>query len=273
VLLAILRPRDPAIEPERAERNQEVLRIELTARTEATADVKFDQAHPFLRKAEQACQDPPVDVRNLRRAEHSEDACEIIDLGDEPPSLERHGRVATALDSLLDDERCILERPIDVAPLDREAPGPVRVRAFVDELSFRLDRSLRPEHNGERLVLDLDEVGGVLGRVPRLGDHDCNGLSGVAHDIACERMLKVVVQRAVREHPHGDRAKVGGEIPRSEDRFDARCAFRCGDVDGGDPGVRERAANDVGVECRSVRDVVDEQRRPAKERLVLLARR
>src|SRR5207249_8201773 len=95
-----------------------------------------------------------------------------------------------------------------------------------------------------------------------------DGLAGVADDVARKRVLEVVVERPVREHPYRDRAKIGREIGGGEDGL--RAGRR--DVDRDDPGVREGAADDVRVQHPRPRKVVDERRRSAQERIVLLAR-
>ena len=60
---------------------------------------------------------------------------------------------------------------------------------LVDErrvLGLRLERV---EHDRQRLVLDLDQVAGVLGDVAVLGDHRRDGLAVVAHLLDRDQVL------------------------------------------------------------------------------------
>ena len=51
----------------------------------------------------------------------------------------------------------------------------------MDERRAVLRAPRRVEHDRQQLVLDLDQVGGVLGDVAGLGDHGRDALADVAH--------------------------------------------------------------------------------------------
>ena len=68
VLAAVLRPGDGPAEPPGAERDQEVLGVDLAARAEAPSDVQLDQAQALERETEHAGEDAPVHMDDLRRA-------------------------------------------------------------------------------------------------------------------------------------------------------------------------------------------------------------
>jgi hypothetical protein len=118
MLLAVLAPRHGPAQPDRAERNQEVLRIELAAGAEAAAHVQLDEADALLGPVQQARENAAVDRVMLRK---------------QAARLERDGRVPPALDPLFDDELRPLERGVDVAPLDREGSRAVGARRLVEQ--------------------------------------------------------------------------------------------------------------------------------------------
>ena len=64
------------------------------------------------------------------------------------------------------------------------------IRAFVvDGARARLDRVLERRHGGQHVVVDRDRLGGILGLVQRLGDHEGDRLADIAHRVAREREL------------------------------------------------------------------------------------
>ena len=101
----------------------------------------------------------------------------------------------------------------------------------------------------ERLVVDLDEIGGVARLIPILGDHDGNAIADMAHHID-------------RQHGMSDRLEVGQQPPhghhpgesrslyvlRGENSHHSGCGFGLGGVDAADPGVGIGRANDRRVQ-------------------------
>ena len=97
----------------------------------------------------------------------------------------------------------------------------------------------RVEHDGQRLVLDLDQVARVLGDVAVLGDHGRDRLAVVAHLLDRDHVLD---DRAGAEG--GQRRRVLGHVGAGDDADHARQRLRLRGVDGDDARVRVRAAHD-----------------------------
>ena len=57
---------------------------------------------------------------------------------------------------------------------------------------------------GQRFVIHLDKVNSVLRYVPAIGHHHGHGLPRVAHGVAGERPLQVVLQPRQGKDAHGD---------------------------------------------------------------------
>ena len=112
------------------------------------------------------------------------------------------------------------------------------------------------DDRGERVVLDVDEIGGVLGDVAIVGDDERDEIADEADLVLGERGA-----RAVRDVLAGEReprfvdARV--EVGRGEHGVDAVEFERCGGVDAHDPRPGERAAHEAGVEHARPHDVVD----------------
>ncbi len=164
VLGPVLGPGDRSPEPDRAERDQEVLGIELAAAAEAAADVELDEPDSLLLPAEQLAEDPAVGVDDLGRPPDGQPAVLVVDLGAQPPRLERHRAVALAAKPLLDDKIGRGERGVDVSALGRPFRRDVRARcAGAAAVPPGSRRERRIEHRFERLVPDVDQLERVLG--------------------------------------------------------------------------------------------------------------
>ena len=92
MLCAILDPLHRTTKGEGEERDEDVLRVDLTPHTEPSADVDLDQAHGLWIETEQGGRDLAVEVLHLRRAPDREAARLGIVLGDETARLQRDGR-------------------------------------------------------------------------------------------------------------------------------------------------------------------------------------
>ena len=94
VLAAVLDPLHRPAEPERAERHEHILGVDLAADAEAAADMALVEVELFERQVEERREALPVDVRDLRRAVNLEDAGVGIEAGDGAARLQRRRRCA-----------------------------------------------------------------------------------------------------------------------------------------------------------------------------------
>ena len=101
------------------------------------------------------------------------------------------------------------------------------------------ERALRVDDDRQRLVLDVDQLERVPGRVAVVGDHERHLLALEADLVGGQHRLGV---RRQRRHPG---AAAGLQIGAGEHGVDARVRQRRRGVDRDDPGVGERAAQDA----------------------------
>ena len=80
----------------------------------------------------------------------------------------------------LDDVVGLLEGPIDVAVVVDAVPDHVAADLLVEDRRVGSDRGERVDDRRQRLVLDLDELGGVTRRVAGIGEHDRDRVALVA---------------------------------------------------------------------------------------------
>ena len=135
------------------------------------------------------------------------------------------------------------------------------------------ERGLDVAHRGQRLVIDLDELGGVLRERAAVGDHDRDAVAGVARLVDGERPVRRQLDVLGDGPGTGQPARpLVGEVGAGERRDDA-LGLACGsEVDARDPRVRVGTADDGHPDHACDRDVVDEAGLAGQELGILLAR-
>ena len=110
---------------------------------------------------------------------------------------------------------------------------------------------------GQRLVVDVDQFDRVLGEVAALGDDQRNRVADELGLALGQRRPRSVRDVLARDGVPG-LLDVGVEVGGGEHRVHAGQRQRRRGVDAVDPGARERAAHEAGVQHARPGDVVDE---------------
>ena len=126
----------------------------------------------------------------------------------------------------------------------------------------------------QRLVVDLDQLGGVAGLRQRLGDDEGDAVADVADAVGDEQRLEgaVALRRAeiLRHQRRGDGAElVGDDVGAGQHQQHAGRGLGLGDVELLDPGVGVRRQHVDAVGHAGQHDVVDVAALPGQEALVL----
>ena len=175
----------------------------------------------------------------------------LVPVADDAEALDRHAREPRDAERLADDEIGPGERVVDVAVVER---------AVVDRGGAE-----RIEDGLERLVVDGDELGRVLGDVPVARDDDGERLAHVARRAPLPPRSGGSASRS----PPGTASTAGRRPSPVEHAEHAVDRERRGRVDR-DVRVRELRADDRGVPgVRNRLEIVDEAPLAAEERLVL----
>ncbi len=193
-----------------------------------------------------------------------------VEVGDDAARLERR-RVAARVDDVARDDRvglgeCAVGRLL-VTGLPRGAREVVALSGLVvaDQRRVGVERLAGVHDRRQRLVLDVDQLQGVVGRVLVGRDDERDLLALEAHLVAGEHGLGVVGDR---RHP---RQAQRLEVLGGDDRGDVGMRERLGRVDRDDARVRIRAAQDGAVHHAREPDVVEIVALAADEARVLLA--
>jgi hypothetical protein len=274
-----LRPRGgPAHRTAQAARrpgDQPLLGVDLAFVAEAAAHIGRDHAQLALGDAELLGHLLTDVMGRLRGGIEREAVGARIDRGDHRARLDR------ATDQAIVDE---IERDLVRSGLERLAHrGLVAARPAEADIAGRglvqlrrawHQRGTHVGHGGQRLVVDTDQLGRILGLRQSLGDDDRDRLAVVAHGLARERVARRLHHRRSiagaddPERPHR-RDAVRGHVDTGEDRGDAGRRARRRSVDLADARMGVRRADDGAVERAGQIDVGDETALAEQETAIL----
>ena len=113
----------------------------------------------------------------------------VAPVGDHRVALHRHRRVAREVVLALDHVRGGRERLLHGAEGERPVGGDVRAGLVVQQRGVGRERRARLHDDGERLVVDRDQLGGVLGGVPVRGHDHRDRLADEAHLVGARRVV------------------------------------------------------------------------------------
>ena len=187
---ALAARRDPFDRPPQFSRgpgNDGLLGIMLPLVAEAATDVGRNQADRRLRQIELLADDAADVMWHLRRTIQRELAsCAAV--GKEGARLQRRA------DQAIVDEikphhvrrtgKDFGDRSLIAA---REPEADIARRCLVKLRRIRCQSGPRVGHRGQRLIIDLDEVGGIAGLRQRFSNDQCDGFADVADPVARQR--------------------------------------------------------------------------------------
>ena len=170
----------------------------------------------------------------------------------------------------LDDAVGPGDRVLPAAPLVDALPDEVRAGVGVQYRRLGVTRLTGVGDHRQRLVVDLDELGGVARELARLGHDDGDGVADEADASDGERV--VLDRRGGRRRQLEEGVCEGRHLVAGEGAVDARQGKGGGDVDRADDRVGIGRAHEVRVAHVVATDVVDEGALTLEQPPVLLAR-
>ena len=240
-------PLDRPVQLARRVAGEDLLAVDLQLGPEAAAHLRRDHADAVLADAELDRQHDARDVRDLRRGVQRE----AIGLpgGEHPARLDRRARRAVVDDPPLHDHVGVRQARVDVAAADAPLEHAVGVVVVVHGRRRVLERRLRIDDDGQRVVLDDHLLGGVDHGVLVPADDRGDALADVADLAAGERPVvgHAHVDAGRLPEEHARRRHVGDVLAR-EHRLDVLALERGGGVDRHDAGVRLGGAHEGHVE-------------------------
>ena len=276
---ALADPFDRAPDLARRPQGQRVFGEMPAFHAEAAADIAGDDAHLRLGNVEDAPRHIGAGAVRPLRAEIERVAAEpVVILADAAARLHRRRGDAVEDEFLARHMMRLGEGGIDRAPVAQREEETFIVAALVPQFGRALCQGLiRGGDRWQRLVLDGDALGRVLGEIDRLGDDEGDGIA--------DQHRPAVRQRGPRRHEHrravaalardhrAERAVFRGRpIGAGEHREHARHLLRRAHVDRADARMRVGRAQDMGMsEARQV-EIVGIAPPPREEPRILGAR-
>ncbi len=230
-------------------------------RPEAPTDVGRDDAHLGGLESEDRREVPSVLVRRLRREPERQPPVVAHD-GGAHPRLERARGHPLAHEAAGDHDVAAVEQGF--VPFHRVARAHVRTRLGMEQ-HVALERRAGIDHDGERVVVHCDELGGVDTCTPRLADDDRDDVADEADDTVCEvRSAHPLVEARHRRRLEPAEVGVGGR----EDLHPRQRRYRRR-VDLAESRMRVRRADESRVERIGELEVLDVLAHTAQEPVVL----
>ncbi len=223
---------------------------------EAAPDLGSHDPQLMLGNPQNAGEQQSMDMRILAGHPQRQLARGGIVLGHASSGLDGAGNHAMIARPELEDIVGVLEGLIQIAAAELEQKTSVGRRIVVD-LGSPLFHGLRLiRHRVQDLVVHLDQLGGVLGLVTVLGQHDGHAVADVPDPIPGQRRMVRRLQIAVWNEPGRGYGTHPLHILPGKDGHDSRGRPSRFHVDGPDVGVGVGTANDGRVDHSRDHEVV-----------------
>ena len=228
------------------ERNQQLLNDQDALLTKAAANVDrldSDVVHPKTDRLGNVIAYP---VRRLRCRPDGQSARERILLGEQSAGFNRSTDISLGRERLVDDDRRVRDRLRGVTLAVAHVYTDVVFLATQHQRCARGRSFFEVDHGRQFFVVDVNQLDGVLGQIPRLGNNHDDRLAHITHLVAGQNRgrLHLVDRpefRDTRRHPHllrvHERLDAVDNIRRFIHRDDTRHRSRRRCIKPHDPGV------------------------------------
>ena len=173
VLGAVLAPAHRPPQRARQRRAGQLLAIERDLLSEAAADVGRDHRHLRLGELEPPRKLRAIRMRHLVADVHRQVLAALVPHGAAAACFDRCVGLAMLMEFSLDHDRRFGEAALRIARAEDLMRDQVRRQRLVDQRGARRERALHAGDGRERLVVDLDQFGGVLGEIA-VARHDAH---------------------------------------------------------------------------------------------------
>ena len=238
-------------------RDGHLVRIDVHLDAVAAADVGADHAHVALGQAHVLGEHALHHVRRLGGMIDGELGGGAVVVGQDRARLQRHAGVAAGVEGGLHHLVRGVERIVDLAGLVHALKAQVVAELGVDRRLRRLQRRLHVDHRRQRLVVDLDPGGGILGQRAGLGHHRSDRLADPGRALERQGQLRRRLHAfEVRQGRHPGIA-MRRQVRALEHAQHARDLERRGAVDRQDFGMGVRASDEGDMHHARQDHVVD----------------
>lgn len=206
-------------------------------RSERPTDIGGDHPHPLGLHAQKAGEDAVDHVWHLTGQVHCKGEVTARRIDEDGAAFHRNDSHALVLEAASDDNFGIGER---VLRATSQADEYVAVHRLELKGRIRRESVFHVDHRPERLVVDLDELGGVHSQSSRLGDYYDHRIADEVDGPLCERGS---YGRRMEHHQGRSVRKI--QVLSAVDTDHSRHIAGLCDVDRADPCVGDRRTNEV----------------------------
>ena len=254
VFVALADPGHRLAEPFRGGRAQPVFAIRPALDAEAAAHVLGLHVQLRIGNAEHGGDRVAHQVRALARDGDLIAIRRLVVRSDDAARLHVVGNYALVDVRQLDDLVRLRERLLGlglVADIDEEAHIALALRP--DLRRAGLGRGTQVDYRRQRLPVDRDRLGRVLGLLDRVGDHESDGVAHVAHRVGRQHRIGRHIEMRLVRRLHQVRAQAHDrlqirDIGRRQNQPHARHAARLGEIGDLEAGMRVRRAHQHGAQ-------------------------
>ena len=276
VLQPVLDPFDRPVELHCGPWNEQFLRIEHhDLRAEAAADERCDDAHLPFAQAQHGGKPIAQEDRRLRRVPYRQLCRTFVPLRDDAARFHRRRNTVLVSKAALDDVCGLGGGRGVVAVLLAHMRGDIAAQIVVHQRRTGLERFFEIDDGRQLLDLDGDIGECILGNVAAGGNDNGQRFADIAHLVLGETGVRAQIEHDAvdgrRRHQQRSRLPEVAEIERGIGGNDAVVSQRRRHIDRNQLAVRDRTAQQGGVEHARNFDVVDEQRLAGEELPVLVA--
>ena len=247
VLEPVLLPHHRVSDPHGDQRHQRLLAHEVVLHPEAAAHVGGDHPHLGLAQPGDLADGGPQHVGRLGGGVQGEAAPGRVELAQRPVALQRQARDPVVDEALAQHPVGGGEGAVHVAVAARHVQEHVVGPVVVDQRGAGGQGGLGIDHRRQVLVLDGDQLQGVLGDVAALGHHRGDGLAHEDHLVDGHDRPLDLAQGGDGGQVVVEPAAGGGHLLAGEHGQHAGQDHGPGGVDGADAGVGLGASQDGDV--------------------------
>ena len=271
VLVPVLNPLDAGAEELRRRAEDDILPARGPLQAEPAAHIRPDDPHQMLGLPDGRADEEPQQVRRLAGHLIGEHPRGRVEERDTAAGLDGHRGPAMLAEGQAHHPVGRLERGIHI-PVPALAPEhDVARHLIVQQRSGIAGGRVRGDDGRERIQVQVDQAGGVLGDVPALRDDERDGIADVTDAITGQRGVGRRRQ-AVDRDAEVKRIGAVGKILRGEHGMDTREGLRRGGVHAAQYRVGDRAAHEAPVQQPRGLDVVHVSPAAGEDARILLPR-
>ena len=241
----------------RQRHRRHLVRVGVHLDAERAADVLADHAHLLFFQPEMLGEQVLHHVRRLRRVIDGHALLGRVPVGDHRAALVAHAGVAAEVECRLDDLVGFGESLVGLARHEAALEGKIVPEIGMDHRRAGIERGLGVGDGGKLLVSHFDQLAGVLGLRPRLGDDRAYRLALPAGAVDRDRMLRRRLDALEMGENANPRRNDFRQLRPGDDRDHARGFFRRCGLDLDDARMRVRRAQVGDMRHARQRDIAD----------------